>query len=78
MISRAALLTSPRVRKLGVPPNLIIVLPSELASSTHCVDAEAVSSGETPLDLSTKALFAQIRSVVGFALKPADRLARRS
>ena len=31
MISRAALLTSPTVRKLGVPPNLIIVLPSELA-----------------------------------------------
>ena len=32
MISRAALLTSPRVRKVGVSPNLIIVLPSELAS----------------------------------------------
>jgi hypothetical protein len=45
MISRAALLTSPRVRKLGVPPNLIIVLPSELASVDARVDAEAVSSG---------------------------------
>jgi hypothetical protein len=40
--------------------------------------AEVGSSGETPLDLSSKALFAQIRSVAGFALKPADRPARRS
>ena len=78
MISRATLLMSPRVRKLGVPPDVIIVLPSELAAvGASCLGAEAVSSGETPLDLSTKALFAQIRSVAGFALKPAVRVAGR-
>ena len=45
-------LISPRVRKLGLPPDGIIVLPSELATvNAQLFDTEMVLSGEAPLDL---------------------------
>jgi hypothetical protein len=51
MVSKAATQMSPSVRMLGLPPDVIIVLPSEMATGA----AAACAAGGNWLELSNSA-----------------------